>query len=89
MKLGSLMVFGVTAIFVEIVSFMKDKLHSHFQYENVIYFMIISSGLTVFMFMFKKINPSITNKKINGIISTCVLVVILIILPYLLSKIVI
>jgi len=84
LKLGLLIAMSVPALLVTITSFIKDKLHYHFQYENVIYSIIIGvlTGLTVFIL--KNINPSITNKKINGILSTCVLVFIIIIVPFLL-----
>ncbi|QKE72047.1 hypothetical protein HPK19_04195 [Arthrobacter citreus] len=84
MKLGVLIVMSIAGLLLEIERFIKDKLHYHFQYENVIYPIIVGvlTGLTVFITL--KLNRSISYKKINGIISTCVLVFIYIIVPFLL-----
>ncbi|UPM54800.1 hypothetical protein [Gottfriedia acidiceleris] len=84
MKLGVLIVMSLTILFVEIEGFIKDKLHYHFQYEYVFYPIIggVLVGLTIFIM--QKINPSISNEKINGIISTCVLFFLIIIVPFLL-----
>jgi len=81
LKLGTLVVMSITALFVEIEGFIKDKLNYHFQYENVIYPII---GVVLVVLIMKKINPSVLNEKINGIISTCVLFFIIIIVPFLL-----
>ncbi|PEJ59273.1 hypothetical protein CN692_07285 [Bacillus sp. AFS002410] len=73
MKLGRLIGISLTILLVEIEGFIKDKLHYHFQSENVFYPIILGvlAGLTIFKI--EKINPTISNEKINGIISTCVL----------------
>lgn len=85
LKLGLLIIISIPTLLITFTSFIKEKLHYHFQYENVIYAIItgVLTGLT--LFIMQKTSPSISNKKINGIISTCVLVFIIIIVPFLLS----
>jgi hypothetical protein len=82
LKLGLLVALSLGALLVTITSFIKDKLNYHFHYENVIYPIIIGvfSGIT--LWILDKINPTITNKKINRLLSFCVFMFINFIFRY-------
>ncbi|QKE72045.1 hypothetical protein HPK19_04185 [Arthrobacter citreus] len=85
MKLDRLIMISLGILSLIFADFIRDKLQLHFQYEIVIYpiFVGVLSYLT--LFIIEKINPSILNKKINGIISTCVLGFIIIIVSFILK----